>query len=797
MHRIRALGIWTGLLALAALPIRPVDASEVLAPDTATRLSPSVLPVGQLDPQLQRRALEVLEEGRDLAGSPWADARLGAQAVMLYRPSEVGAAYVEVGLEGPGGEPRGFMVLSTGEHDAPIVQAAFAGEPPSARLAAQAGEAEPARFYRLGHTYVAEDATGRLLGTLGELPAKMIGYDPQWLELDPAARSGRAHWDDVSGYAESRPSIPFELSFQAWPSWDVLKAEYASNRAPLHARDRIAAAEAWKAERLLQDNGETLQAGQFRELPLLPRDGARFQVSGSGARYVDVVLAERAYEGDTVLRAFVHEVDEAGVHPVDIDVEYADGTVETLRLGVTAELPPQGVLGAPVRASRPGDSPSDSGGGSSVREVIRPVALSGLDCSKVAFETSGGGYLQRSGTSVAGGGHLPDGDALFAVDHMGGGRVNLRASNGKWLRAVGQGGGDVRADAIGPTAEAIFRIFEKRDKPGWYGLQSPDRRHFLVAHGGGTVDARATRSRWSYFRPAYCEPTRLQGRWAGSSFDNAWSKVRKYNQIPARVAPSTSQCASGCGGTAWAMLFGFHDYEASLGIPKWKKHKGLYRKDGSKNGPDEVAPEWFRSGGGIHAGVANIVWEIASYMNDWGLAGCSPTGEKWTAPVIMGRAHKYLEGRVSGIALGSNYDGAMIFTHEGKTNARGVILDGQPVVIGMQDPHHYPLAFGWTSAKYRVWNRSQKKWSDLATRQHFVVHMGHEERVAEMVPYDSWFQGWLRAPEVANAEPAKAAPQPKTEESPKTPVYIPPKKLPKAPVNPQPLPGPSPQPIWK
>lgn len=797
--RLRILAAAVALSGLAVQPFRFSEAREREPSSAVSSDSVTVVATHELDVDLHRRAVEILEEARHLEASPWADARLSREAVALYRPGEARPGYVEIGVEGASGEPRGFLVLSTGEHDAPLIQAAFDGQTPTARLRARAKDAAPAKYYRLGHTYVAVDANGRMIAEVGRLPGKLVGYDASWLDLEPGARRGSAHWDDASGYRESLPQTTFAFGFDDWPSWSALVAGYATNRAPLHERDRRAARAAWEAERSLRANGETLEAGQFRELPLLPRGGVRYQVQGAGAQFVGTVLAERELEGDTVLRVFVEDVSETGVHPVDIDVRYGDGTREALRLNVTQSLP-RDVMGAPTQARRPGDpAPPPGTGGSTVREVIAPLAAPGLDCRKVAFEAvRGNGYLRLSGTSISGDGNFPDGNALFTVDYTEGGRINLRAANGKWVRAVGQGGGEVRADAASPTAEATFYIFEKREAPGWYGLQTNDRTHFLVAHHGKTVDARAKSSRWSSFRPAYCEPTRLQSRWAGSSFDDAWSKVRKYNQLPPHTAPSTSQCASGCGGTAWAMLFGFHDYEASLGIPKWAPHTGLYRRDGSKSGPDEVAPEWFRDHGGtIRRGIANVVWEISSYMNDWSLAGCAPTGEKWTAPIIMGRAHKYLEGRVSGLALGSNYDGAMIFTHEGKTNARKVILQGQPVVIGMHDPLHYPLAFGWLSTKYRVWDRGSKRWSEHGQREHFVVHMGHEERAAEMVPYDTWFQGWLRAPEVAHSKPATPAPQPQ-QNTPSAPLPTPTKPLPKLPANPKPLPNlPPPQPIWK
>jgi hypothetical protein len=761
---------------LFALPLSllglttPAEATPVLPPapceEVALTIPPGTLSM-DVDVALQRRAVDFLEEGRDRSGSVWTDARLDGEAIPLFRPGQTEPSYVEFAVHGPEGEPRGFMVLSTGEHDAPVVHASMSGPSPSAQLRTLAAS-QPAKILRLGQTYVAVDEDGSRLAQLGKLPQKMVGFEPAWLDLPDETRAGWARYADGE-YREHRPGVGEAIRFEAWTSWAALRDGFMDNRAPLHERDRRAAADDWEFERQLRQNGETLQQGQFRELPLLPRGSVRYRVSGGGSDYVEVELAERTIEGDTALRAFVDGVPDEGVYPVDIDVTYGDGSEETLRLNVTRQLP-SNLLGFAA-------APTATAG--TVRERIAPLPLPSLECSKVAFKTHHGMYLERDGDVIEGTGRHWSEAELFDVDHLGGGRITLRAENGKWVQALGRGGGNVRANAIGPTREATFYIFDRGAKaPGFYGLQTSDRNHFLYANGDGLIKADAARSTWSQFAPAMCEPLRIQSHWAGSSFADAWSKVRKYDQLPAKKAPSRSQCASGCGATAWAMLFGFHDYEASLGSAKWRDYTGIYRRDGSKDGPDEVAPEWFwPSRAGIlygiartdpdvhpHRGMANVVWELAQTMNDFVLAGCSPDGQKWTAPVIMGRAHKYLQGRADGLRLISDYDGAMIFTHEGKTKAKRVITGlSQPVVIGIRDPEHYPLAFGWEKTRYKVWKRGAKKWSNAKNRSHFVVHLGHQEPFSSLVPYDSWFQGSLRVPGAgvgkANGEPAKAQPK--------------------------------------
>jgi hypothetical protein len=738
----------------------------------------AVVAAHALDVELHRRAIDVLEVGRERADSTWGDARLADEAVALWRPGERAPAYYELAVLGPDDAPRGYMVLSTDEHDAPIVEAAYDGDAPTAELRASAGESIE-RFYRLYTTVVAVDRRGRLVGQRGEFPEKMLGYDASWLELSAEARAGSTRWSDDEGLVEQPSAVGAGLRFEPWSSWSALLAQYSENRAPLFERDRRAAADAWTAERQLRDNGELLLHGEFRELPLLPRGSARTTVRGDGADHVNVVFAERSFEQDTVLRVFVGDVPATGVFEVDIDVRYADGAAETLRLNVSRSLPTD-TLGMPAR-----DVLSAPARGVSVTTVITPTSMgSGINCSKVALRLPGGDWLSSNGQQLRSLAPYPQDNELFGVVHFAPTEIALRAPNGKWVRAVGGGGGDARADADQPNAETRFTTFLADDKrSGFIGLRAPNRRHVLRPHGS-TVDARTSNPRASRFKPELCQPRRQQAMWAGTSFDDAWTKTRKYSQIPANTEPNNRECSSGCGATVWAMLFGFHDYEASLEIPKWRNYKGLYRRDGSVDGPDEVAPEAFWIAKDTpHPGIANVMSEIMKHIG-WGSSNCAG-GQRWTAPGAMGNAGGYLEKRVKQAKLISDYDGAMLFTHGGKVKARDVISSGQPVALGMQDPHHYPLGIGWESMFYRAWDRAARKWHVERLRQYFVVHMGHAQRAATWIPYDSWFQGWLAVPEPLQPTP------PATATSPSKPKTLQPKAdLPPGTFDPKPGTGP-------
>jgi len=740
----------------SARPAAPAAASQEASQSVpaATMVTLAELPAG-----LHRRAADILEERRDLDASPWVDAALRDAVVPMFRPGEQTPAYVELTVVGPDGAPRGYMVLSTGEHDHPIVELSHEGPAPSERVQAKLAEGTlPARYYRLSYdATVAEDAQGNLLAYEGYLPGKVSGYDPAWLDLPDSERSGHYQWDPAGGVTERRAAVGESVRFDAWDSWRTLVAEYADNYAPLHALDRRNAAEAWQAERIREANGGTLQNKEFRELPLLSgRGSATFSARGAGASAVRIEQGERAIEGDEALRVFVDTAPVGEVAPLDIDVRYDDGSKETLRLNVTDSIPNH-VFG---RAA-----PTATGG--TVRLRMRPVDAPNIACSKAVVVTERNSAIRVSGTTLSTTGPWRTSDAIMRIEYPSPGKIAFRASTGKYWRAAGAGGAGVAADRTQRLAHEEFTLFTNRGQPEYYGLQTADRRHVVTFSDGGDVHARGVNAGASKFKVDYCQPTIVHQRWAGNNVADAHKKVRKYAQLGAHMAPSTSQCASGCAATAWAMLFGFHDYEASTNVPRWTSHKGLYKRDGKATGPDAVAPEWMWDGhhGSFFStstplvGPAAITWELSQILNDFVLAGCAPNGEKWTAPVEMGKAHVYLERRNINATLVSDYDGASIMTHEGKTKAYAVIKNKQPVVIGIGHLSHYPLAVGRDRSEYRVWERDNKRWSSKADRRHFVVSMGWGRPSLQTVPYDTWMVGSLKVANTAIGTPAVANPK--------------------------------------
>ncbi|MGH1347505.1 MAG: fascin domain-containing protein [Nannocystales bacterium] len=736
------------LLVAAPFANAAAQTQDVRARSTAVSMEDLAVELASLPIALHRRAADTLELERERSESPWADAQLSTHVIPMFRPGETHPTHYEVGVLGPYGEARGFMVLSSGEHDYPVVLSTATGPRRTAELAAAMPPGErPSRVYFLSPvSMVAEAADGHMLANLGGLPPKVEHAQMAWLDAATSTRQGHTHHDAQTGQTlVQQPEHRIELG--TWASWSELREGYADNMAVLHEVLRRGARDDWAADDDFRTSGEGLQSGWFREVPLLSRGDAQLEVSGPGASFVRTQIDERPYEGDNALRVFVEDIPGDDVHPLDVTIRYGDGSSEVHRFDVTRTINLSG------EADPDGAPPALPHGA-----LAAPSATAAPECRKAVLRSNWDTYVYArdgGGSTLEARGGWVGGWEVFKIHRVGAHNVQLQASNGEWVYASGT---TVRADGLNAGGDAVFQRRTFRD--GRVAFRARNRR-YLRANRFGEINAKARRATNNEkFQLKYCEPSRIEGRWAGNDPIDAYRKVRKYDQVDGKLGPNTSGCASGCGATVWAMVFGWADHMAKLGDSRWSGAANLYRSNGKKNGTPAGAPEWMwndvpgrlRSIGGssnLLSGPANIVLEIRDLLGDWGASGCTVTGSRFTAPHIMGQATKFLHGRVS-TDLTADYDGASVMTHEGKTKAKRRLEDKQVVAIGIGHFSHYPLAYGFEDARFAKWDASKRRWARVSRHQRFVVHMGWGHPGSTNVPYDTWFQGWIDPPQVVS-----------------------------------------------
>lgn len=211
--------------------------------------------------------------------------------------------------------------------------------------------------------------------------------------------------------------------------------------------------------------------------------------------------------------------------------------------------------------------------------------------------------------------------------------------------------------------------------------------------------------------------------WAGTHADQ-----RLYTQISAGQGPNNSNCASGCGATAWGMLFGWVDNQAASGNPYWAPRWGTYRQDGGY-GADAVAPPFMDNG------VRNMIWEIRGRIRTF----CA-FGRGATTPWDMGRAAGYLANR-SGARISTHFNVFGIPTKRLRERTHDSIIDHRtPAIIGTGWFNHYPLAYGyrWRSRRHCFivcWNTYQRQ---------FYVNQGWGGSGNGWISANTWFAGQIK-----------------------------------------------------
>ena len=249
-----------------------------------------------------------------------------------------------------------------------------------------------------------------------------------------------------------------------------------------------------------------------------------------------------------------------------------------------------------------------------------------------------------------------------------------------------------------------------------------------AAESIGTQDvARIEAGPWSY-------------HYAGTDADQCW-----YRQIPGGESPNISNCASGCGATGLAMLFGWIDNQAEPGENNdyWLGRWGLYRRE--PQGFDLVAPKTWGD-----SRVKDMVWEIRNEIDTWCAKNWDPTGLSGengpTNPWDMGGVRNYVRGR-SGIAYKNWYNVLGISEDRLMEKARDSIRTDDPekatpALIGTGWLEHYPLAYGFRSRRHTycvVPGWGWTCWKEY--EREFLVNQGGAQGHGEWVSADIWYAG--------------------------------------------------------
>ncbi len=576
--------------------------------------------------EFHRRAAQLIEEMRGSPMAPgWEEAMLDDRVRELCRPDVKGVAYYEFKVVNPDGSDKGFIVLSTGDHDFPIAHWNYEGETPTEnveRVAAKDGK-KVVKFYKLDTlTYAGDDENGDLAAMPGTQMVKISGLEMGMIE-DVEEFAGSSEWvpneetendnadSEFEGTKKETGEPNKDLVITGWDSWKELKEGYAESYGVLAEGLKQEAANDWEIDVLAETIGEGLFKGETYDFTLLMEGKPEVGYSGAGAsdKYVDTEII--AKEGmPTVLRIVVKDAVPGQELPLNVTLDYSQqmasrqvstvrATQETLKFVL---LDPQSLPSTPA----------------SNTTVFLPM---------VSNNSS------------------PQSNASMVPQN--------RAINGGW-------------------------------------------------------------GAWNFF-------------WAGNHGDQ-----RAYTQMHKSDSVNTSSCYSGCGGTAWAMLFGWADNQAAEGNGYWAPRWGLYRQNGGK-GSNAVAPS------DMQPGVKNMTWEIRNDIGTWCAGNSGPT-----FPWDMDQATDYLNGR-TGTKLSTHYNSVGIHESRLRNYARNSIVDRDtPAIIGTGWLNHYPLAYGYAWRSRTVRKCFIVCWNETQYNRSFYVNQGWGGSGDGWVSSGTWFAGEIR-----------------------------------------------------
>ncbi|MEA3204039.1 MAG: hypothetical protein QOI63_1719 [Thermoplasmata archaeon] len=199
---------------------------------------------------------------------------------------------------------------------------------------------------------------------------------------------------------------------------------------------------------------------------------------------------------------------------------------------------------------------------------------------------------------------------------------------------------------------------------------------------------------------------------------------------PAYFQHTYNNCAIGCGPVAWAILFGWADYQAAHGNAYWAPAWGLYRENGGR-GPNAVAPLV------QDQGVQNVTQELHGQMATWCWNG---SGATW--PGAMIGAMQYVTGRSwTALATSSSLLGFPLFPPR-LAVIGSLMFRRTPAIIGTGFLEHYPVAYGYAWQVVLV-RRSWWifTWLEPQRQELFYVNQGWGGPGNDWVDAHTWFAG--------------------------------------------------------
>lgn len=265
---------------------------------------------------------------------------------------------------------------------------------------------------------------------------------------------------------------------------------------------------------------------------------------------------------------------------------------------------------------------------------------------------------------------------------------------------------DPSGHALGQSAESIVRIERSADKGD--AVEVPISADAAMADFGRAKDEHDRRNVAQGSNRV--TPTWFWDSAAPKRSCAAAGHVPSYKQLRPNEAPNDSSCASGCGATAWAMIFGWASLQAASNDGD-SAFAGLFRTGSDASGAVVKAPR------SMNSDVGNLSWTLRKEMGTFcaGDQGATPT---WGMNNVKG----FARSRAPGVKIESTGNALMINDNGLRNAVVDALCDGRPSIIGIgtlfRGDGHYPVAKAYKDGMFELdmgWGGNGNGWYKATT----------------------------------------------------------------------------------
>lgn len=245
-------------------------------------------------------------------GSELGDAHLASEVVSIYRPDLKDIAYYQFEVVSPDDKPKGFMLVSTDDHDFPIPHWSMESLPVSTILEEDAkGKGKKGnKIYRVDTlAYVLEDDAGEEVSRVGDMPGLISELPDNVADYAGSISSSESVAEGAGATDEKPENIKHKLKksegkapkpkIHGAKSWQEFKGKFGEafkQHLELHRKN---ARKSWDIEKLARKFGEGIFANKAFHVPLL-EEGYTFDVMGDGEKFVKTNIIKRKNSPDVI-----------------------------------------------------------------------------------------------------------------------------------------------------------------------------------------------------------------------------------------------------------------------------------------------------------------------------------------------------------------------------------------------------------------------------------------------------------------------------------------------------------------